>query len=74
MIPVHSYIYVFVRSSSVGKENEIFFISLWKPLRSRRVLKTLRASTRGKIQKGSYRFVLAHMLPKKIKFLRNYPK
>ena len=30
--------------SSVGEENETFFIRVWKPLPSRRVLKTLRGS------------------------------
>ena len=41
--------------TSVGKENEAFFIRVWKPLLSRRVLKTLRGSPKGKAQRGQYR-------------------
>ena len=40
--------------SSVGEENEILFIIVWKPLLSRRVLKTLRGSLEGKTQRGQY--------------------
>ena len=32
----------------VGEENEAFCIRVWKPLPSRRVLKTLRGSPKGK--------------------------
>ena len=38
----------------VGKENETFFIKVWKPLPSKRVLKTLRGSPKGKAQRGQY--------------------
>ena len=38
----------------LGEENETFFIRGWKPLPSRRVLKTLRESSKGKAQRGQY--------------------
>ena len=38
----------------VGEENEAFFIRVWKPLASRRVLKTLRGSPKGKTERGQY--------------------
>ena len=31
-----------MRCTSVGEKNETFFIKVWKPLSSRRVLKTLK--------------------------------
>ena len=34
--------------TSVGEENETPFIRVWKPFPSRRVLKTLRGSSKGK--------------------------
>ena len=37
--------------TSVGEENETFLIRVWKPLRSRRVLKTVRGSPKGKTQR-----------------------
>ena len=40
--------------TSVGEENETFFIRVWKPLPSRCVLKTLRGSLKGKAHKGQY--------------------
>ena len=40
--------------TSIGKENETFFIRVWKPLPSRRVLKTLRGSPKGIAQRGQY--------------------
>ena len=40
--------------TSVGEENETFFIRVWKSLLSRRVLKTLRGSPKGKTQRGQY--------------------
>ena len=36
------------------EENETFFIKVWKPLSSRHVLKTLRGSLKGKVQRGQY--------------------
>ena len=36
-------------STSVGEENETPFIRVWKPLSSKRVLKTLRESPKGKV-------------------------
>ena len=42
----------------VGEENETFFIRLWKPLSSIRVLKTLRGSPKGKAQRGQYRLAM----------------
>ena len=44
---------------SVGEENEIPFIRVWKPLLSRRVLKTLRGSTKEKAQRGQYLLVVS---------------
>ena len=41
-------------STSVGEENETPFVRVWKPLPSRRVLKTLRESLKGKAQRGQY--------------------
>ena len=43
-----------VRPTLVGEENETFFIRVWKPLPSKRVLKTLRGSPEGKAQRGQY--------------------
>ena len=43
-----------VRSPSGGKENETFFIRVWKPLPRRRVFKTLRGSSKGKLQRRQY--------------------
>ena len=40
--------------TSVGKENETFFIRVGKPLPSRYLLKTLRGSSKGKTQRGQY--------------------
>ena len=40
--------------TSIGEENETFFIRVRKPLPSRRVLKTLRRSPKGKAQRGQY--------------------
>ena len=40
--------------TSVGEENETFFIRMRKPLPSRRVLETLSGSSKGKVQKGQY--------------------
>jgi len=40
-----------VRSTSVGEDNETFFIRVWKPLPSIRVLKTLRGSPKEKTPK-----------------------
>ena len=40
--------------ASVGEENETLLIRVWKPLLSRRVLKTLRASSKGKAQREQY--------------------
>ena len=40
--------------TSVGEENEAFFIRTWKPLPSRRSLKTLRGSLKGKARKKQY--------------------
>ena len=37
--------------TSVGEENEVFFIRVWKPLSNKHVLKTLRGSPKGKTQK-----------------------
>ena len=37
--------------TSIGEENEAFFIRVWKPLPSRHVLKTLRGSSKGKALK-----------------------
>ena len=34
--------------TSVGEENETFFIRMWKPLPNVRVLKTLREAPKGK--------------------------
>ena len=36
------------------EENETFFIRVWKPLPSRRALKTLRGSPKGKAQREQY--------------------
>jgi len=36
------------------QENESFFIRVWKPFSSIRFLKTLRGSSKGKVQKGQY--------------------
>ena len=41
---------VWIMPTSVGEGNEAFFISVWKPLPNRRVLKTLRGSPKGKAQ------------------------
>ena len=38
--------------TSVGEENGTFFIRVWKPFSSRRVLKTLRGSQKEKAQRG----------------------
>ena len=38
----------------VGEGNETFFIRVWEPLPSRRVLKTLRWSPKRKAQRGQY--------------------
>ena len=40
--------------TSVGKGNEAFLIRVWKPLFSRRILKTLRGSLKEKAQRGQY--------------------
>ena len=40
--------------TSVREENEASFIRVWKPLPSRRVLKTLKGSPKGKAQRGQY--------------------
>ena len=40
--------------TSVGNENKTFFIRVWKPLPSIRILKTLRGSPKGKAQRGQY--------------------
>ena len=42
----------------VGEENETFFIRVWKPLPSRRVLKPLRGSSKGKVQRRQYLLVM----------------
>ena len=39
---------------SVAWENETFFVRVWKPLPSKRVLKTLRGSSKGKAQRGQH--------------------
>ena len=39
---------------SVGEDNKIFFIRVWKPLLRRHILKTLRGSSKGKVQRGQY--------------------
>ena len=44
--------------TSVGEENETSFIRVWKPPHSKRVLKTLRGSSKGKIQRGQYLLVV----------------
>ena len=44
--------------TSVGEGNETFFIRVWKPHPSRRVLKTLRGSLKGKSQIGQYLLVV----------------
>ena len=36
------------------EENEAFFIRVWKPLSSRRILKILKRSLKGKAQRGQY--------------------
>ena len=51
---LRSRVWIFVRSQSARKENETFFIKVWKLLPSRRVLKTLRGCSKGKAQKGQY--------------------
>ena len=38
---------------SIGKGNKVFFVRVWKPLPSRRVLKTLRGSSKG-VQIGQF--------------------
>ena len=38
----------------VGEENETPFIRVWKPFPSKRVLKTLRKSPKGKAQRRQY--------------------
>ena len=38
----------------VGEENETFFIRVWKLLPSKRILRTLRGSPKGKSQRGQY--------------------
>ena len=38
----------------VGEENGTFFTRVWKPLPSKRVLKTLRGSPKRKTQRGQY--------------------
>ena len=38
--------------TSIGEENENFFIRVWKSLPSRHVLKTLKESPKGKAQRG----------------------
>ena len=43
-----------MRSTLVGEENETPFIRVWKPLRSSRVLKILKESPKGKVQRGQY--------------------
>ena len=40
--------------TSVEEENETPFIRVWKPFPNRRVLKILRGSSKGKVQKGQY--------------------
>ena len=48
----------FHHPTSVGEENETLFIRVWKLLPSRRVLKTLKGSSKGKAQRGQYRLVV----------------
>ena len=43
-----------MRSHIGWEKNEASFIRVWKPLPSRLVLKTLRGSPKGKIQRGQY--------------------
>ena len=40
--------------TSFGVGNEAFFIKMWKHLPSRRILKTLRGSPKGKVRRGQY--------------------
>ena len=47
-----------VPNTSIGEENEAFFIRVWKPLPSRHVLKTLRRNPKGKAQRGQYRLAV----------------
>ena len=44
-----------VRSHISWGGDETFFIRVWKPLPSKRILKTLRRSSKGKAQKIQYR-------------------
>ena len=44
--------------TSVGEENETFFIREWILLPSRCILKTLRGNPKGKTQKGQYRLAV----------------
>jgi len=46
------------RDTSVGEKNVVFFIRAGKSLHSRRVLKTLKRSSKGKAQRGQYLLVV----------------
>ena len=54
---VLNFFFVFVEkceiSYPIGEENKTFFIRVWKPLLSRRVLKTLKKSPKGKIKEDN---------------------
>ena len=45
--------------TSVGEKNETFFINVWKPPPSKRVLKTLRERSKWKSQRGQYLLAVA---------------
>ena len=45
--------------TSIGEENDTLFIRVWKPLPSKRILKTLRESPKGKVQRGQYLLVVS---------------
>ena len=59
-----------VRSHICWRGEQSIFIRVWKPLPSRRVLKTLRGSLEGKTQRGQY-LIAVGLVPYKVKQKRD---